>query len=225
MLVAGCGAPTRATVTAPVRGEETQSEKQAAPTAVDEEALSYLDEVALSGFEFGSAPHVVYKWTQDIQVSVSGAPGESDRLALNSVISDLNELISPIRISQVSAGGDITIYYGPDTEFPRRLSGYTPGNRGYFEVEYSRRYNLQHSDIVISTNVDAAARAHLVREELTQSLGMFQDSWRQKESMFYQGWTMTSRYSDLDKAVIRTLYDPRIQPGMTRDEVRAALGA
>ncbi|HYF93742.1 MAG TPA: DUF2927 domain-containing protein [Symbiobacteriaceae bacterium] len=217
-------------MSAPNRKEETLSEETrvTAPESsedLDADVLDYLDEVALNGFEFGSAPRVVYKWTQNIGVSVSGAASESDRLALKSVLADLNELISPLRITQVAADGDITIYYGPDTEFSRRLTGYTPGNRGYFEVHYSRRYSLQHADVVISTAVDAAARAHLLREELTQSLGMFQDSWHQKESIFYQGWTTTDRYSDLDKAVIRTLYDSRIKPGMTRDKVRDALGA
>jgi|GEM_PF-6902622 len=200
-------------------------EKSTQAEAPTNEALSYLEEVALSGFEFGSAPHVVYKWTHDIDVSISGSPSESDQAALRSIIADLNELVAPLKVRHVADGGDITIWYGDDSQFSKRLSGYTPGNRGYFQVKYGMDYSLYASSILISTEVGAAARAHLVREELTQSLGFFNDSWAEEASIFYQGWTTTSRYSEQDKAIIRMLYDSRIKPGMSRLRVASILGA
>lgn len=226
ILAAGCAAPAReAAVTPKVSAAEKPAARASTAPKVDAEALSYLDEVALSGFEFGSAPHVVYKWTHDIEVSVSGSLGDSDKSAVRTVIADLNELIAPLQVRQVASGGDITIWYGEDSEFSRRLPGYTPGNRGYFQVKYGMDYSLHASSILISTEVNAAARAHLVREELTQSLGFFSDSWTEEASIFYQGWTTISRYSEQDKAIIRMLYDSRIKPGMTPARVHSILGA
>ena len=51
------------------------------------------------------------------------------------------------------------------------------------------------------------AQKHLLREELTQSLGLFNDSWKYPESIFYQGWSTVTEYSDMDKRLIDMLYN------------------
>ncbi|HWI63687.1 MAG TPA: DUF2927 domain-containing protein [Symbiobacteriaceae bacterium] len=211
-------------MTSRVRSMDVPSDDEYEDAAAPKQDLSYLNEVALSGFEFGTAPSVVYKWTHDVEISVEGTPSESDLKALRTVVSDLNELVAPIKVSLVKDDGDITVYYGDDSEFPRRLSGYTPGNRGYFEVSYGATHAILGADILISTQVETAARAHLVREELTQSFGFFQDSWTDKESIFYQGWTLTQDYADRDREIIKMLYDSRIRPGMSRSKVASILG-
>ena len=188
-----------------------------------EEVLAYLEEVGLSGFEFGGGRPIAYKWTQPIKVEVSGDLADSDRQAITNVIADLNQLIAPLTIEQVESGGNITIWYGHDAEFPQRLPGYTPGNRGYFQVRYDLLGRLTHSDILISTEVGTKERSHLVREELTQSLGLFCDSWADADSIFYQGWTTTQQYTALDKEIIRALYDARVKPGMSQQQAENAL--
>jgi hypothetical protein len=51
------------------------------------------------------------------------------------------------------------------------------------------------------------AQKHLLREELTQALGLSNDSYDYPESIFYQGWTETTEYTELDKDVIRMMYN------------------
>ena len=63
------------------------------------------------------------------------------------------------------------------------------------------------------------ARSHLIREELTQVLGLFQDSDRFPDSIFYHPWTTVTEYADIDRDLIRILYMDNVTPGMTRDEV------
>lgn len=65
----------------------------------------------------------------------------------------------------------------------------------------------------------------MIREELTQSLGLFQDSWRYPDSIFYQGWSDITAYSDLDRTTIGLLYDSRLDPWMTPNEALEAIGA
>jgi len=79
--------------------------------------------------------------------------------------------------------------------------------------------------LIASQGITQQERSHLIREELTQSLGLFQDSWRYPGSIFYQGWTDITEYSDLDRATIRLLYDSRLAPGMAPSEALEALGA
>ncbi|MDF2629849.1 MAG: Bacterial domain protein [Symbiobacteriaceae bacterium] len=224
LIVAGCaGAP------APSGARTVQSAGAAKPdtgtapiedeNAVDDEVLDYLEEVALSGFEFGEAPEVAYKWTHDIDVSVSGALTQADRTVIDDVIADLNDLIAPRRVNLVPDGGDVTVWYGPSEEFSNRLSSYTPGNLGYFSIRFGRDYSIQSATILIASEIDVAARAHLLREELTQSLGFFQDSRQDPLSIFQQKWTLTQDYSELDRAIIPLLYDARVKPGMSPKQV------
>jgi hypothetical protein len=60
-------------------------------------------------------------------------------------------------------------------------------------------------DIEKITKVDA--KKHILREELTQSLGLPNDSYDYPESIFYQGWTETTEYTELDKELIQMLYN------------------
>jgi hypothetical protein len=43
-------------------------------------------------------------------------------------------------------------------------------------------------------------------KELTQSLGLLNESWKYPESIFYQGWTTTTSFSKIDKRLIDLLY-------------------
>ena len=51
------------------------------------------------------------------------------------------------------------------------------------------------------------SQKHLLREELTQSLGLRNDSYTYPESIFYSNWTNTTEYTELDKSLIDMLYN------------------
>ena len=61
---------------------------------------------------------------------------------------------------------------------------------------------------------DFIEQKHLLREELTQSLGLARDSDRYVNSIFQSSWTQTLRYSDLDEDIIRLLYHPMMSNGL-----------
>ena len=48
---------------------------------------------------------------------------------------------------------------------------------------------------------------HFIREEITQGLGLINDSWKYPESIFYQDYSKTIKYTELDKAIIQKLYN------------------
>jgi len=64
---------------------------------------------------------------------------------------------------------------------------------------------------------------HLLREELTQSLGLGQDSEKYLNSIFQINWTTTSSYSQIDKDIIRLLYHPNMKVGLNENEVDVLL--
>ena len=81
---------------------------------------------------------------------------------------------------------------------------------------------IKQGRVLIAADVTTQAeRTHLIRKELTQSLGLFKDSWEHSDSIFYKGWTTTDKYWPLDEATIRLLYQPQLEPGMNLSQVRS----
>jgi len=194
-----------------------------APQTFSSAAVNYFVEIAF-GSEYGDNSSVIHKWTSDVRIAVHGNPNADDLAALGDVIWDLNELIDTIDISVVTSGQNVDLYFAPETEFSGIESGYVPVNMGFFNTWWDASQAYTEAHILISTTgVTQPERDHLIREELTQSLGLMRDSYAYEDSMFYQGWTETPAYSDLDEQLIEMLYLPTIQPGMTVDEALAVI--
>jgi hypothetical protein len=49
------------------------------------------------------------------------------------------------------------------------------------------------------------------------------DSDRYADSIFYQGWTDSTEYAEIDKALIKMLYRPEIRSGMSKAQVLEVL--
>ena len=64
---------------------------------------------------------------------------------------------------------------------------------------------------------------HLLREELTQALGLAKDSGRYPKSIFQQSWTSTTEYLDIDKELIRLLYHPSLRTGLDARQLEELL--
>jgi hypothetical protein len=172
--------------------------------------IIYFKEIAL-GAEYGSAAKpVVTRWPdKTVLIRVNGNIDENSRTCLNAVIMDFNNLSTTTQLQILEKDrGDIVIDFAPDADFSRLEPNYVPVNRGFFWKWYSN-CRITRAHILISTAGDLthSQRCHLIREELTQSLGLSQDSLRYPDSMFYGGWTDTTRYSIMDETIIRMLYN------------------
>jgi len=98
---------------------------------------------------------------------------------------------------------------------------YVPTNYGFFwSLWHDDNYEIYNSRILVSSaDINQTERSHLIREELTQSLGLMNDSNKYEDSIFYQDWTDVTEYSIIDKSVIKMLYLKKIKPGMTIEQV------
>jgi hypothetical protein len=70
---------------------------------------------------------------------------------------------------------------------------------------------------------NAVEQKHLLREELTQSLGLAKDSNKYPESIFYADWTTTNKYANIDRDLVRLLYHPEMAVGLTETQVEETL--
>lgn len=187
-----------------------------------ESEIEYFKEIAL-GTEYGNNQEVIRKWNTDIRIKVNGSPNERDIQTLNRVISDLNLIIGDkINISIVSDNENININFVPLSEFS--ICDAVPGNWGYFNTKWKNNV-IYEASICIATDklVYQEERSHMIREELTQSLGLMKDSNKYRDSIFYQGYTATQEYSQMDIKIIEILYSDEIKPGMGKEEIELIL--
>lgn len=183
------------------------------------EEMEYFFEIAL-GTEYGTSEANIKKWTENIKIMVQGAPTEVDSQTLNQIVDELNGILNGIKLAVVSQNPNIEIHFLPESDFSLIEPNYVPTNYGFFWVNWSINGSIYHARILISTDhVTQQERSHLIREELTQSLGLMKDSYRYPDSIFYQGWTEVTRYLPIDSTVIEILYRSEIRPNMTGEEV------
>lgn len=167
------------------------------------------------GAEYGDARAVVTRWHGDVTVGVAGAPRAEDRAALEAVLADLAALIAPTRIRLVDGGADMLVQFAPVDEFPQLLPEYVPGNYGFFWMHWDEA-GITDADVLISTTgLTRRETDHLIREEVTQALGLANDRDDEADSIFYAPWTDTQTYSASDTRVIRALYCAEVTHGMS----------
>jgi hypothetical protein len=194
-------------------------------------ALDYFLEVAM-GSEYGDATPNIRKWETDLRIQIMTPNAtQYDRAVVDQVIAELNELLSqaagpsgrPITLSLVDSNPNVEMYFVPAENFAQYNANAQPGQIGSAWMQVNNNV-ISGAEILIASNyLTDQERAHVIREELTQSLGIMKDSWLYEDSIFYQGWTRTNEYSELDREVIRMLYDPQLEVGMSQQQVASTL--
>jgi Protein of unknown function (DUF2927) len=185
----------------------------------------YFNEIAF-GSEFGSSEVFCKKWVDDVDIYVSGEIPQYLNDELINILEELNELIKSVelRIVYSKEQANYIIFFGPGEKYAEiepAAEPYVEDNWGLFWVYWSSNNEIYRGSMYVDTErtMSKDAQKHLLREELTQSLGLMIDSNKYADSIFYQGWTITTEYSDIDRSVISLLYNEKINPNMNRDDI------
>jgi len=187
--------------------------------------IDYFLEIAFES-EFGDSNLTIKKWVSDIKINIIGSPTNEDMITLNKLIVEINVIIDGIQLRIDEQDPNVEIYFVPESDFGRYEPNYVPTNYGFFWVWWNFSKEIYKSRIMISTDqITQKERSHLIREELTQNLGLMNDSWKYEDSIFYQGWTDIAEYAEIDKVMIEILYREEILPNMTKRQVEAILNS
>jgi len=194
--------------------------------AYDESVIEYFNEIAL-GFEFGSASEVTRKWKNDMKIFVGGTKTPIMMDELLRVIQEINALATDGFSASVvtdSVESNFYIFLGSGGEYAKKFPSVLNlvlSNWGLFNIYFDASNiiygGIMYVDIDRASNIE---EKHLLREELTQSLGLAKDSNRYPDSIFQANWTSTTEYSNVDKDLVRLLYHPSMQIGL--DQVQSA---
>lgn len=175
-----------------------------ASTTPDDDVTQYFQEVA-GGAEFGAHDGMIRRWRSPLRIAVKGSPTADDEAELARIADELRELTG-LDISIGDDSPNVAIHFAPPDQFSSIEPNYIPGNAGFAYVRWDGNTITQATILISTTDITRKERSHLIREELTQSLGLLRDSERYPDSIFYQGWTDVTEFSDLDRAIIRKLY-------------------
>lgn len=102
---------------------------------------------------------------------------------------------------------------GASRSLLRRLAG--PG-RCYFVAFADEEGTIRRAHVVANRLLENARLSHCLLEELTQSLGLPNDSSRHRPSIFSDS-DMLQTLSETDALLLKVLYDPLMKPGMPRE--------
>ncbi len=177
----------------------------------DTTVVSYFNEIT-SGSEY-SSHKTKLKFTKDVYVFVYGNCDEELKTEVVKVIKELNDLIDPIEIylTNDESKANVKMYFGKPSEYVKInpfSESFIENSWGLFFL-FPKNNSIDLSLVFVDTerSWNNSQRKHVLREELTQSLGFGNDSFTYPDSIFYQGWTEVHEYSELDKEVIKMLYN------------------
>lgn len=187
------------------------------PGGYTADEIDYFAEIAF-GAEFGSTTTVLHRWESAPTIRINGSPTPGDLEVLDTVIAEINRLVPTFDIEVVTASPSVEIHFIPESEFTTVLPQAPPGNNGIVWIWWSTDQRIVESVILISTVVTEPLRAHIIREEVTQMLGLLNDSYRYPQSIFYQPFSSVTEYLPIDRVVIELLHRPELGPGMSAEQ-------
>ncbi|MGK7393641.1 MAG: DUF2927 domain-containing protein [Candidatus Cyclobacteriaceae bacterium M3_2C_046] len=195
-----------------------------------EKIIAYFQEIAL-GFEIGDASRITRKWQQEMRILVYGEKDPDLMSELDLIISEINQLATDgFKISLATDSTDFNyfLFLGPAPEFQQYVpvvASSLEHNWGLFYIYWDASQQINRGSMYIDLEraTDPDIRKHLLREELTQSLGLGNDSPRYSDSIFQENWTRTTSYTDLDQQVIKLLYHPDMTTGLNAFQVEKVL--
>lgn len=159
------------------------------------------------------------KWKTDVKIFVKGVRDSVTYSELIKVIAELNDLIDSIeiKITENESEANLIAFFGWFIDYDKiepNAERFTSSNYGLACV-YAGNDNDWYKgsfyvDIVrcnwFPAEESSLLKKHIVREELTQSLGLLNDSMKYPDSIFYQKWSLINEYSELDKKIIKMHY-------------------
>lgn len=192
-----------------------------------ERGLKLYEEVAGSGEFDHDNDGFVKKWAEPIQIFVDyeGEPNPAVLDTLDRVVMQLNSLKLLPEISYSMDENEpynIHLLFAPLDELTFRMPDAPPGNWGFFNYWWKTGadlYEINRANVGVATDVNQEVHMiHLLQEELIQTLGLINDSYEYRDSIYCQDWGHIQAPSEIDWLLIEMHYRPEITPGMPMDQ-------
>ena len=207
------------------------------------EKKSFTDSEIIEGFlktAFGAEYHLagrvdrIRKYETPVRVFADG--NRADRKAqLAKIVADIAARVQHLDIAMVAGneGANVLVKLVRDRDLHRTIVTFYGSERAR-EIRSSldpqclsgfrknERYEIEHSDVILTVDNGDFVFFDCAYEELLQSLGPINDTSTVPWTMFNDNVSMG--YFDVyDQYLLNVLYDPRIKAGMSVQDVNAVL--
>jgi hypothetical protein len=209
------------------------------------EKKSFTDAEIIEGFmktSFGAEYHLagrvdrIRKYGRPVRVFALGARADR-RAQLAKVVADIGQRVQHLDIAMTDSADEanVTVQLVRDRDLTRTIAK-NYGSERARDIKASldpqclsgfrknERFEITHSDVILTVDNGDFVFLDCAYEELLQALGPINDTNSVPWTMFNDKVSMG--YFDVyDQYILNLLYDPRIRPGMTVEEVKAVLPA
>tara|TARA_Y100000589_G_scaffold91718_1_gene86359 strand:- start:5377 stop:5973 length:597 start_codon:yes stop_codon:yes gene_type:complete len=155
----------------------------------------------------------ITKYKKDILIYVDGDKQPYLMVELNKIVNELNNLINTIDIKIVDTKSEcnMLVYLGTVKDYSKITKDILNRSNvnGYGVIYSDLQYNITYSEAFVNLGKvkDIKRQKHILREEITQAMGLTNDTYQYFNSIFYQGYSSITEYSNLDKEVIKLFYN------------------
>ncbi len=197
----------------------------------DKDAIAYFQEVTLKS-EFGGAEseNIIKRWESPVAFYLAPGYTPEDERVIREHAAYLGTVpgMPELRFVGNEFEANFCIYFVTQDEMNDYTKEYDEIAWGFVRVWWeSGTYRLNYAEARIVTDTQTQLqRTHALLEEITQGLGLLNDSRLYPDSIFqtdyYEGVT---QLSEMDKKVIAYLYDPLLHAGMDGETAVSILRA
>ena len=208
------------------------------------EKKTFTDTEIIDGFlktAFGAEFHLagrvdrIRKYNMPVRVFAEGTVRPDRKTELARVVADIARRVQHLDIAMTENHDDANVVVDlvRDRDLPRTITSLYGSERAR-EIGSSLdpqclsgfrkndRFEIEHSDVILTYDSSDFTFLDCAYEELLQSLGPINDTSSVPWTMFNDNVSM-GFFDVYDQYILNLLYDPRIKTGMTVQEVKAVL--
>jgi hypothetical protein len=170
--------------------------------------IKYYNEIAGKS-EYGDPTATFCKWKKDVKIFFDFEDSDTIKNYTEEVIKDLNDLIDSISISITNkkSEANLVVYCGNFLDYKKRYNVVIEGQFNGFTCTNTYNSTIYSGYVFINERLRGARLKSVIREEITQSFGLANDSWEYPDSIFFQGANTQITFSEIDKAIIKLHYN------------------
>jgi len=183
--------------------------------------INQFHQVAFTGEYDGMHPRGrIIKWTGPLRLHITGIGSSTYFDEVERFAGTLAQLTGT-RIQLVNDRNWANVRINMLSK--RQMAYIRPDQDCYAEVRFHETgFSIEQADVHITAD-DPVMRKHCIHEELTQIMGLTNDSTLQDVSIF-NDFSRQTRLEREDRIMLVALYQPEIRPGMTVEQAMPLVG-
>lgn len=217
--------PVTVSITVPTTEALPEHSELYIPDLSQEDVIRYFNEVCLDAeFTNSGDPSYLQKWAVPICYWVYGEPTAEDIAVLSDFRDWLNTLegFPGMAEAENEWTANLRIHFCTQEEMLTLMGENFTGMDGAVTFWYDND-EIYDAIICIRTDLTQELRNSVLLEELYNGLGPIQDTSLREDSIIYAGYSEPQELTEVDRLLLRLLYHPALQCGMTAAECETAI--